>query len=77
MYVRSADMKVRRGWDNACAGAWNSFVEEKAVVPAEEDTRRRSSKSSQPSKLREVGTKEYKRIDTGISELNRVLGGAW
>ena len=63
-------------WMGQCVcGAWNSFVEEKAVVPAEEDTRRRSSKSSQPSKLREVGTKEYKRIDTGISELNRVLGG--
>lgn len=63
-------------WMGQCVcGAWNSFVEEKAVAPAEEDTRRRSSKSSQPSKLREVGTKEYKRIDTGISELNRVLGG--
>ena len=54
-------------WMGQCVcGAWNSFVEEKAVVPAEEDNRRRSSKSSQPSKLREVGTKEYKRIDTGI-----------
>ncbi len=66
-------------WMGKCiCGAWNSFVEEK-VLPAEaEDTRRRTSSAegtAKASKLSEVGTSEYDRIDTGSSELNRVLGG--
>lgn len=63
-------------WMGQCpCGAWNSFVEEKAVEPAKEDSRRRSTQGAKPTKLKEVGTREYKRIDTGIGELNRVLGG--
>lgn len=63
-------------WMGQCiCGAWNSFVEEKALPPAKEDGRRRTSEGARPAKLKEVGTREYKRIDTGIGELNRVLGG--
>ena len=63
-------------WMGQCpCGAWNSFVEEKAVAPVKEDSRRRTTQEARPTKLKEVGTKEYKRIDTGIGELNRVLGG--
>lgn len=63
-------------WMGQCiCGAWNSFVEEKALPPAKEDARRRTSEGARPSKLKEVGTREYKRLDTGIGELNRVLGG--
>ena len=63
-------------WMGQCiCGAWNSFVEEKAVAPAAEDDRRRTAKGSRPVKLKEVGAREYSRIDTGIGELNRVLGG--
>ena len=66
-------------WMGKCiCGAWNSFVEEK-VLPAEEnDVRRRSSSpagASKASRLSAVGSSEYERIDTGIGELNRVLGG--
>ena len=66
-------------WMGKCiCGAWNSFVEEK-VLPAEaEDARRRASSATgapKASKLAEVGTSEYDRIDTGSGELNRVLGG--
>ena len=63
-------------WMGQCiCGAWNSFVEEKIVSAPKEDTRRRTTESARPLKLCEVGTMEYRRIDTGIGELNRVLGG--
>ena len=63
-------------WMGQCiCGAWNSFVEEKAVELKQEDTRRRASTDAKPSKLKDVGSGDYTRIDTGIRELNRVLGG--
>lgn len=64
-------------WMGQCVcGAWNSFVEE-TPLPASpvSDFRRRSGKTAGPARLNEVGTREYKRLDTGIGELNRVLGG--
>ena len=39
------------------------------------DVRRRTSATAKPSKLKQVGAANYERIDTGIGELNRVLGG--
>ena len=69
-------------WLGQCiCGAWNSFVEEKVVDVKEDDARRRSGISgangskSKAAKLNIIGSAEYKRIDTGIGELNRVLGG--
>ena len=64
-------------WMGQCiCGAWNSFVEEKVLPELKEDTRRRASTAdARPSALRSVGTLSYERIDTGIGELNRVLGG--
>lgn len=63
-------------WMGKCiCGAWNSFVEEKVMPAAEEDTRRRTTEGARPAKLKQVGTAHYERIDTGIGELNRVLGG--
>lgn len=69
-------------WLGQCiCGAWNSFVEEKVVDVNEDDARRRSGISgangskSKAAKLNIIGSAEYKRIDTGIGELNRVLGG--
>lgn len=63
-------------WMGQCiCGAWNSMVEEKVVDTPENDTRRRTSAEAKPSKLKEVGSGDYIRIDTGIGELNRVLGG--
>lgn len=62
-------------WMGQCiCGAWNSFVEE-APAPAAEDSRRRGGSGVRPSKLNEIGGKDYTRIDTRIGELNRVLGG--
>ena len=66
-------------WMGQCiCGAWNSMVEEKVVEAPANDTRRRASegaKGARPSKLKEVGSCDYSRIDTGIGELNRILGG--
>ena len=69
-------------WLGQCiCGAWNSFVEEKVVDVKEDDARRRSGitsadgSKSKASKLNVIGSAEYRRIDTGIGELNRVLGG--
>ena len=73
-------------WQGQCVcGAWNSMVEEK-VLPAQgsDDKRRRGGFAAasgegkgrnRPSKLTEVKSGNYTRMDTGIGELNRVLGG--
>ena len=87
--LRSAAMKAPNGRDNASAALWNSMVEEK-VLPASDaqDKRRRTGTikgaaesgqagkiKNRPSKLSQVESGSYTRMDTGIGELNRVLGG--
>ena len=72
-------------WMGQCiCGAWNSMVEEKVVDVNQTDKRRRASvttsssgtsRAGRPSKLADVKSGEKARIDTGIGELNRVLGG--
>ncbi len=67
-------------WQGKCTacGEWNTIVEE--VIEKQEkgevDWReRQESSSGKPRKLREVEVGESYRIDSGDSELNRVLGG--
>ncbi len=68
------------GQCSAC-GAWNSFVEEKVAPPAEGDSRRRTGSSvsisgkTRPVAINKVESSQKSRLDTGIPELNRVLGG--
>ena len=73
-------------WMGRCiCGAWNSLVEEKVLDIDTDDKRRRVSQSAKdtgalrsagkPRKLSQVRSGETERIDTGIGELNRVLGG--
>lgn len=67
-------------WMGQCiCGAWNTMVEEKIIDMPENDNRRRASAGSEngakPSLLNKVGSADRERIDTGIGELNRVLGG--
>lgn len=66
-------------WMGQCiCGAWNSMFEEKLSDAAEDDKRRRTGMRSiaKPAILSAItAQKEHERIDTGISELNRVLGG--
>ena len=69
-------------WMGQCiCGAWNSFVEER-ILPVDTSPAARSGAgggtgfgNSRPEPLIKVGTAGYDRIDTGIGELNRVLGG--
>ena len=72
-------------WMGQCiCGAWNTMVEEKVIDAGAEDKRRRTSArrggeasgtSGKPVRLKQVTSGERSRIDTGIGELNRVLGG--
>ena len=66
-------------WLGQCiCGAWNSFVEEKVPdlkIDASDTRRRGSAKQVSATPLSKVGTGDFSRIDTGIGELNRVLGG--
>lgn len=65
-------------WMGQCiCGAWNSFVEEKVVDVKESDNRSRNTGNARNKslKLSEVKSGTGVRIDTGIGELNRVLGG--
>lgn len=64
-------------WQGQCSycGAWNSIVEQRVKSDADSDARRRTTSKATPSKLKSVGTGNYTRITSGISELDRVLGG--
>ena len=69
-------------WMGQCiCGAWNSFVEEKVTSAPASDVRRRTAsgvlegKAPKPVRIGEVQSSQASRIDTGIAELNRVLGG--
>lgn len=68
-------------WMGKCTacGTWGSLVEEVVVPEKSDDVRSRSSSAKQGSKgprpLRALGGRQLARTDTGIGELNRVLGG--
>ncbi len=65
-------------WMGQCVcGAWNSFEEIRiSDAPAALAKERRGAvRSARPVKLSEVESSQSSRIDTGIGELNRVLGG--
>ena len=65
-------------WIGQCiCGAWNTMIEEKIIEIKEEDSRRRgdSSRNLKAVSISQVKSSQFSRIDTGIGELNRVLGG--
>ena len=66
-------------WNGRClsCGAWNSIEEQlPTAIPASNGAARQSmSLSSQIRELAEIGTNDDIRYDTGVGELNRVLGG--
>ncbi|MEA2388045.1 MAG: hypothetical protein QOG41_818 [Thermoleophilaceae bacterium] len=67
------------GWLGRCPGCgeWNTLVEERAPEPAARagSGRRARVRRAQPVPLAEVQAPPVKRLVTGISELDRVLGG--
>ncbi|MFA4984460.1 MAG: DNA repair protein RadA [Candidatus Omnitrophota bacterium] len=54
---------------------WNSFVEEDYSAPSAKGKERSAIYKDEPVLLKDVEFKEENRIKTGISELDRVLGG--
>lgn len=65
-------------WMGQCiCGQWNTMVEEKVVETKQDDRRSRSASGerAKASRLSEIKSGNETRIDTGIGELNRVLGG--
>ena len=72
-------------WMGQCiCGAWNTFVEERVQDPDRADIRRRGvaapkdgseRKRSAAVRIADVRPETNSRMDTGIGELNRVLGG--
>ena len=69
-------------WMGRCpdCGAWNSLVEEVMAQPQEKKAGRPhlqplAGGSSKPESLSAIHITAANRVDTGIRELNRVLGG--
>ncbi len=62
-------------WLGKCPGCgqWNTFVEE--LITKQSGDTARLLPSSEPMTLKEIQYDDVMRIDTGIYELNRVLGG--
>ena len=62
-------------WLGKCPGCgqWNTFVEE--LVSKQKTDAARLIPSSEPVMLQEIYYDDVLRVDTGIPELNRVLGG--
>ncbi len=68
-------------WQGQCSacGAWNTIVEQPAEVTAKKSAGPRKSglgiARNHPRPIREVETTDELRFDTGMNELDRVLGG--
>ncbi len=64
-------------WMGRCPGCnkWNTFEEERIVAKKGKQPSATTGPSVKPVKIKEIKSGGYGRLDTGIRELNRVLGG--
>ena len=64
-------------WIGKCpsCGAWNSYVEELISVGKKSPAGSVNTGDNHPVLLQQISTSNYDRIDVGIDEFNRVLGG--
>lgn len=64
-------------WIGRCpsCGEWNTYVEEKVSQSKPRGGLVEVSRSAIPKPLKEIESSNERRIDTGIGELNRILGG--
>lgn len=64
-------------WQGQCPACkeWNTFVEETVQIGRIKGERKAIKDSPKPLKISEIETNEDERINTGIEELDRVLGG--
>ena len=77
-YVCTQCGAVQPKWMGKCPGCngWNTFTEE--VKDESINNFKRAvtiSSGNKPKSITEVKSSEYERLDTGIGELNRVIGG--
>src|SRR4051794_25963002 len=79
VHVCSACGHQEARWHGQCPGCgeWNTLVEEAARAPARGGGGRSSAPRAiaRPQRLRDVDTPEVPRLQTGIREFDRVLGG--
>src|SRR5213592_3203392 len=80
VHVCSACGHQEARWHGQCPGCgeWNALVEEAAARPARGGGGGRAvagAAAVRPQRLRDVRTPEIARLDTGIREFDRVLGG--
>lgn len=64
-------------WVGRCpsCGEWNTYVEERVSQSKPRSGLVEVSRSAVPKPLREIESSNEKRLNTGIEELNRILGG--
>ena len=64
-------------WFGKCPGCntWNSMVEEKKMDTVKSKRVGITQNNSKPESILNIKSGEFNRYDTGIGELNRVLGG--
>src|SRR3954454_11763918 len=76
VHVCSACGHQEARWHGQCPGCgeWNTLVEE-AAAPARAGGRAKAGPGGRPQRLRDVRTPEIPRLETGIREFDRVLGG--
>ena len=76
-YVCSECGHVESKWNGRCpeCGAWNSFVEEKAVPKAKGSSAVSPVMDDSVRKLSDIPIEKSMRISSGMEELDRVLGG--
>jgi len=80
VHVCSACGHQEARWHGQCPGCgeWNTLVEEAAARPARGGGGGRAAAGAaavRPQRLRDVSTPEIARLETGIREFDRVLGG--
>src|SRR4051795_1915369 len=77
VHVCSACGQSEARWHGQCpgCGAWNTLVEEAAPQASGPAAKRARPPAQRPQRLRDVRTPEVARLETGIREFDRVLGG--
>jgi len=83
VYVCSGCGQISPKWMGKCpaCGAWNSFVEDVISTSSEKDEKKGKSEvyslphESSATQFSDLKISDYMRAETGLSELDRVLGG--
>jgi DNA repair protein RadA/Sms len=77
VHVCSACGHSSARWHGRCPGceAWNTLVEERAAPQGAARGRGGGARAARPVRLADVSTAQAPRLQTGIGELDRVLGG--